>query len=102
MAHQPEGQREHLGAKIQELEAEGKVPTTAPDGSTSREIPVDPSADPAPDEATEGQPNRDPDSNSGYPAGGHRNPPGRDAYDRPRDAEQDQAEKIPSDRTMAP
>ena len=98
MAHAPDGQREHLGAKIQELENEGKMPRTAPDGETSREIPVDPSAAPAPD----GQPNRDPDSNSGYPAGGQRSTPGRDAYDRPRDAEEKQAEKIPSDRTMAP
>ncbi|MFJ1302690.1 hypothetical protein ACILG0_22245 [Pseudomonadota bacterium AL_CKDN230030165-1A_HGKHYDSX7] len=98
MPHQPEGQTEHLGAKLQELEREGKVPRTAPDGETTREIPVDPSADPAPDDKA----NPDPDSNSGYPAGGHRTPPDRDAYDRPRDAEKEQAEKIPSDRTMAP
>lgn len=60
--HQPEGQTEHLGAKLQELAKK-------------------PAAD---------QPNKDSISNSGYPAGGERTRPERDAYDKPaQDADSD-------------
>ncbi|MDQ8035251.1 hypothetical protein CEG14_14000 [Bordetella genomosp. 1] len=52
MPHQPEGQTEHLPAKVKDI-----------------------------DPAT--QHNPDPDSNSGYPAGGNKTAPDRDAYGRP-------------------
>lgn len=55
--HQPEGQTEHLGAKLQEL---------------AKKPPAD-------------QTNKDSISNSGYPAGGERTRPERDAYEKPKD-----------------
>lgn len=55
--HQPEGQTEHLAAKLQELAK--KPPAT--------------------------RSNADPVSNSGYPAGGERTRPKRDAYEKKED-----------------
>lgn len=60
--HQPEGQTEHLGAKLQELAKKPKA----------------------------NQSNDDKISNSGYPAGGERTRPDRDAYEKPiEDADSD-------------
>ncbi|OZI49641.1 hypothetical protein [Bordetella genomosp. 4] len=53
--HQPEGQTEHLGEKLQELRRKKPLEKT----------------------------NTDPYSDSGYPAGGERTRPGRDAYEKP-------------------
>lgn len=61
-AHQPEGQTEHLAEKLQALARKSK-------SKNQREHTRNP----------------DPDSNSGYPAGGERTPPGQDAYEKPTD-----------------
>lgn len=53
--HRPEGQTEHLGAKLQKL---------------AKKRPAN-------------QTNPNPETNSGYPAGGERTRPGRDAYEKP-------------------
>lgn len=63
--HQPEGQTENLAAKLQEL---------------AKKPPAD-------------QPNHDPISNSGYPAGGASTRPQRDAYEKPAEDADSESEK---------
>lgn len=55
-------------------------------------------AQPAADSPPTERANRNPSTNSGYPAGGKELPPGKDAYGRDRKT-QEQAAKLPSARS---